>query len=233
MPLLGPLWSLGVEEQFYIFWPWVMRDVRNILKFTFIFTVAFIVIRVFFRFLDYKYGYSLPYLIIHVTRFDCMTIGALGAILMQQQNRLFMNISTHVITQILSWLVLVLLTFNKYHIASVVDQEIMSAVTVFLIINLSFNPKTLVNMENVFFDFLGRISYGIYMYHILAIFYSAVLVNQMTMEGNLKYAVIYTGVPALTILVAWLSYRYFETPFLRKKRKYSVIHSAPSITSET
>lgn len=223
MPFLGPYWSLGVEEQFYIFWPWLVKHCRRILTFTFIFTICFLAARVFCRFLEYKYGYSLPYAAIHVTRFDCMTIGAMGAILIHQKNQLFLKITTHTLTQLVAWTVIALLAFNLYHVASVIDNEIVSTITVILIVNLSFNPKTIIGMENFFFDFLGKVSYGIYMFHLLVIFYLALFINNIEMSLTARYLVIYTSVPLITILVAWLSYSFFEKPFLKIKTRYSTI----------
>lgn len=228
LPFLGHYWSLGVEEQFYIFWPWLIRKRKKVLRSVLIFTAAYFGLRLIARFIDYYYQCPLPYIIVHVTRFDCMSIGAAGAILLHRNNRLFLRVAMHPLTQLLCWLVIILLMFNKYHIASVIDNEIMSAVTVCLIINLSLNPKTLISLDYPLFDFLGKISYGIYIFHQLVIFYFAMLLNRFDLPQGTKYLLSYTGVIGITIGLAFLSYEFFEKRFLVFKQKFEVVKSAIS-----
>jgi len=78
-------------------------------------------------------------------------------------------------------------------------------------------------------DFLGRISYGIYMYHMMIITLVIYLVKgrikgfeQLTAWENILVYTISTG---LTILVASLSYRYFETPWMKMKDRFTTIVS--------
>lgn len=232
LPFLGHYWSLGVEEQFYLFWPWIVKKSNNALRFVILFTIVFISFRLIFRFVEYKWGYSLLYNIIHVTRFDCMSIGAIGALLLHQNNKFFLSFSKHIITQLMSWSVILLLMFNKYHVASVIDQEIIAIITVFLIINLSFNERTIVSLDYPFFDFLGKISYGIYVIHQLVIFYFAKVLNLFNITLMVKYPIIYVGVLGFTILFAYISYELFEKRFLKIKEKYSVVKSSSSREGE-
>jgi len=231
LPFLGHYWSLGVEEQFYIFWPWLIRGKYDLLKAVGLFAILFFALRVLFRFIEYRWGYHLPYLAIQVTRFDCMAIGGIGAILFHRQQARFLGLMMHPVSQLISWLVIVLLLFNRFHTASVIDQELVAVVTVCLIINLSSNPKTLVRLDYPVFDFLGKISYGIYVVHQLIIFYFAKLVNPLTLPLPAKYMVIYSGVIGLTIVVAWLSYTFFETRFLALKDRYSIVKSSIAKTA--
>ena len=224
-PLLGHYWSLGVEEQFYMFWPWIIRNTKKTFKVVLLFTIIFIFCRLIFRFIEYKFGYSLPYYLIHDSRFDCMSIGAIGAYLLHQKNALFLKITMYKAVQILSWLVIVLLLLNYFHIASVIDHELVSIVTVVLIINLSQNKKTLVNLDFPVFNFLGKISFGIYMVHQLVIFYTAMFIGQIQLEPIFKYLLIYTTVLGGTIFFAYLSYEFFEKRFLILKDKYSFVKS--------
>ncbi|MBC7694100.1 MAG: acyltransferase [Burkholderiales bacterium] len=226
LPFLGHYWSLGVEEQFYLFWPWIFRNRKNPLKFVVIFTITFFFLRLLFRLIEYKFGYSLPYTIIHVTRFDCMAIGGIGGILWHEKNFVFRKISKHIITQLISWTVIFLLMFNQYGIASVIDQEIVAIITVFLIINLSFNHKTIISLDYPIFDFLGKISYGMYVIHQLVIFYFARALNELTIDTIFKYPVIFIGVIGLTILFAYMSYEFFEKWFLKIKERFSVVKTA-------
>lgn len=228
LPFLGHYWSLGVEEQFYLFWPWLIKYRHKVLRTVAVFTVIYFLLRLFCRFIEYRWGYSLPYLAIQVTRFDCMSIGALGAVLAHNGRAWFFRFTTHKLTQVAAWAVILLLAFNKFHIASVADQEIVSVVTVCLIMNVSFNKDTLISLEYPVFDFLGKISYGIYVMHQLIIFYFAEVLSHFNISTPVKYPVIYAGVIGLTIGFAYLSYRFFEKPFLTLKHRFSIVRSAAS-----
>ncbi len=231
LPLLGHYWSLGVEEQFYLFWPLIISKSKNILKTVCLFTVTFYFFRLLFRLIEIHYGISIPYLIIHVTRFDCISIGAIGAILVHQNKTNITKFVFNQITQIISWSVIVLIAFNRFHIASVLDQEIVATITAILIINFSFNPKTLINLESRFFNFLGKISFGIYVMHQLVIFYFAKTISVFQITGWVKYIIIYFGVLTITVFLAYLSYELFEKRFLNLKSKFTSIESTNINTS--
>jgi peptidoglycan/LPS O-acetylase OafA/YrhL len=93
---------------------------------------------------------------------------------------------------------------------------------------VAMNPKKIIGLENGLFDFLGRISFGIYVYHPLLI----VIIGKMagsyfgSLDISLRYIVVFAAVILSTILVAWLSYEYFEKKILRLKVKYSPVPSS-------
>jgi len=231
MPLLAHYWSLGVEEQFYAFWPWVVKKLdTNLLKIVATATVVLILLRVLFRLLEIKYAIHLPYKIITVTRFQCMLIGAVGAILYYQKNKAFLNIVTHVLLQLAAWGVIVLLALNQFRVPSFIDNEIVSAATVVIIIGQITGKNKLVNLENRACDFIGKISYGIYVIHPLLIFLMAKLIGKLNNKGALSYVLVYVLLTAVTITIAYLSYTYFEKPFLKIKQRFTVIKSSASKT---
>jgi peptidoglycan/LPS O-acetylase OafA/YrhL len=225
LPFLGHYWSIGVEEQFYLLWPWVIKRSENVLRTLISIAIGLILLRLLFRYIEYKWGFSVPYAIIHINRFDCMVIGAIGGYLAYNKPYLIERLSQP-IYQIVSWLIIILLFFNKFHIASVIDHEIVSFATVILIINGSFNPKPLINLENSVLDFLGRISYGIYIIHQLVIFYTAQLLNRFSFTAFEKYLVSFVLVISITILLSYLSYEYFEKYFLKLKSRYAVVETS-------
>ncbi|MBC7947583.1 MAG: acyltransferase [Chitinophagaceae bacterium] len=232
LPLLIHYWSLGVEEQFYLFWPWVIRKSKNILRFLIIFTVVFIVIKLGLRYINATTEYKWPYQAWHVTRFDCMTIGAIGAFFFYHKNPLFLKVVYSVPAQILAWSVVVLMLFNKFHIASVLDSEFLAALTVVMIVNVSTNPKTLVNLDKPVFDFLGKISYGIYVYHAIIIFFTIEWLGFFIQRLPIvpRYMFVFTFIPLVTFLVSYLSYEYFEKRFLRIKSQHARVKSSDTKT---
>lgn len=79
--------------------------------------------------------------------------------------------------------------------------------------------------ENKFFCFLGKISYGMYVYHYFVMLIAAGLIHAMVGShtkyiGNFPAEVaMYIFYMSLLILVAHLSFKYFESYFLNIKEK--------------
>jgi peptidoglycan/LPS O-acetylase OafA/YrhL len=88
-----------------------------------------------------------------------------------------------------------------------------------------------VPVANRAFEYLGKISYGIYMLHMVAIYtVSALFLRTSWWHGHFAlYCAGYYGAAfSLTFLLAGVSYRYFELPFLRlKDRRFSLLPEAP------
>jgi peptidoglycan/LPS O-acetylase OafA/YrhL len=107
-----------------------------------------------------------------------------------------------------------------------INNEVYSVLFCSIIINLSSNDKSIFSLENSFFDYLGKISYGIYMYHPLCIVAAIYLLNTALKGMNLNHNVmIYFLSIAFTILLSTLSYSFFESPFLKLKSAFSKIIS--------
>ena len=71
--------------------------------------------------------------------------------------------------------------------------------------------------------YLGKISYGLYIYHPSCILIAAFLAR-FFMKQRVVIAAFGVGFP-LTVVVASLSYRFFETPFLRMKERFEIVKS--------
>jgi peptidoglycan/LPS O-acetylase OafA/YrhL len=225
MPFLTHYWSLGVEEQFYLFWPWLNRKPARLEGVILSLIITLGGLKLFFHF--FRPG-SVMEEIIHVTRFHCMMIGALGALLYKRRYSLFMKIANHKISQAICWLILLLVAINKYHVASVIDNEIISVVALIIIIGQINSKNRIVNLENNVFDFLGKISYGMYVIHPLLIFLISRIAGKMQLHPWIKYPLVYLFITGLTILIAWASYEFYEKRFLRLKKKFEVVKTCAS-----
>jgi peptidoglycan/LPS O-acetylase OafA/YrhL len=225
--LVGHYWSLGVEEQFYLFWPWVARK-EKLERIIGIFIVLFIGLKIATRaYLAYS-GHNTPYTALDVTRFDCMAIGGIGAVWFHQHSPAFWKICTSLVAQIIAWGGLAALAFNQFHILPIIDNEVVSVLTVVLIVNVSSNPHTMVNLEWSLPNYLGKISYGIYVIHPLVIFgmqrWCGAWMSQHA--PTLRYVLVYGGVMALTIGLAASSYEFYEKRFLNLKERFSTVKSS-------
>jgi peptidoglycan/LPS O-acetylase OafA/YrhL len=115
---------------------------------------------------------------------------------------------------------------NSFHIASIIDHNIVGVITVILILGQITVKNRLINLDNRVCNFLGKISYGIYVIHPLVIFFSAMFLKNINLPLILKYTVVYGIVVGLTIFLAWLSYEYFEKRFLQIKMRYTTVASS-------
>lgn len=220
--LLGHFWSLGVEEQFYLFWPWIVVKMHQKLGKT---TLTLLLILIALKLVSH-FVFPGTYFetAMYVNRFDCMMIGSLGALLFFWQNEWFMAICKNGLTRIFAWTAIVLAAFNHFHIASVLDHELMSVFTVVLIVGQIAAPVKVFNLNNRLFEFLGKISFGIYVYHPLVLFFLAKIpLLPAALPPVFHYIWVYAAVAGGTILVAYLSYEFIEKRFLKMKLRYSPV----------
>lgn len=228
------LWSIGVEEQFYIFWPWFVKK-WNSLKNILIFLILFIGIRYCFYILSLlnwnestQSFFNLVYLFL---QHDSILIGGLFAFLFHIKHSALKIIFLPII-QIIAYIT---------PIASVVLSKGFGIDWIFLasplhsicysiiIINISTNTKSLLKLENTIFNYLGKISFGLYMYHSILIFAVMTFFEKLNLNYSFPFQILfYLLVFGLTILTASVSYNYFEKPLLKYKSKFMSIKSSSS-----
>jgi peptidoglycan/LPS O-acetylase OafA/YrhL len=169
-------------------------------------------------------------LLAHQLAFESLAIGAFGAVLVFRGARV-LRLLYHPVGQLatVAGFVAVIYAFDDVMIRSpTFGTASISLVFLAVILNVGCNERSLLRIGNPVLDYLGRISYGIYMFHPLVI-YGIVYavwrlgwdpVHHVAMQGAL-----YAAAAGGTIGVAALSYRYFETPFLRLKKRFAHVES--------
>lgn len=216
-------WSIGVEEQFYLAWPFVINKFRNYKS---IFISVILTYWLFYFILNSYSNEYITYLsfskkVYILFKIDVLSIGALGAVLYNEKNKICdFIISTKVFC--LSILILVVMYF---YLPNQIDFFRIFYAVLFLIIilNLIMNEKLNNLFENKLFNHLGKISYGIYMFHKILI---VVVINMSLIFfkniGVIENIVIYIFSILFTLLISHLSYIYLETPLLKIKDKFSL-----------
>lgn len=226
LPFVAHYWSLGVEEQFYMIWPWLIKKTKNNLL-PIIITIAVILFGTKI-FLHVLYPGTILELAIHVTRFHCMLVGAAAAILYYNNNKFFLQVFSSIASQLIAWGAILLAAVNHLHISSVLQNEFISFVAVALIMGQITRKNRIINLDTRLFDFLGKISYGLYVIHPLVIFFYSSVFGTLAFWPIVNYFIVYSTITLTTIFIAYLSYEYFEKRFLKLKDKYSVIKSSGS-----
>ncbi len=222
--LLGHFWSLAVEEQFYMFWPWLNKIKISSLKWIVLWMIVLLIGAKLV--LHFIFPGSILESVLHVTRFHCMLMGCLAALLYFEKRKFFLTFTTHAFMQLLAWLAMCIVVLNRFHVASVIDNELITLVTILIIMG-QITEKGGLSLENKLFNFLGKISYGVYVIHPIIIFLCTKFLLIQTGLQWLDYALVYSIILVLTIVVSYVSFNYFENIFLSiKKKKFTVIPSA-------
>ena len=227
LPFIGHLWSIGVEEQFYMFWPWLARnDNRKLLKIAFIFVILFYGLKFLLFILVPKYPFlNIGLIALGVSRFHIMIMGCISAILYYNHSH-YIGILTSKAVQILAWIILGLAACNLFQISSaLIDHEVIALVTIVIILGQIERKNMIIDLDRTWLNFIGKISYGIYVIHPLLIFLALQIIGSFDQSSIENYIFIYLVVIVSTILLSYLSYEYFEKRFLNYKSRFAKIKS--------
>ena len=217
----GHTWSIGTEEQFYLMWPLlviVFGNKRILLMLSVI--VAHVAAVLFFN--DPICG-IVPYNMyfqgfLQVFNIDCMAVGGLAAIVVHQYPGLLKKLQQKWLLWGVVILSVVMIAFDvRAGLFTYLMYSFPFAMIIMLFSTMEFKRSVL---ETKAMGYLGKISYGLYMYHPLMIFVTIKLMAE-GLSGVPLIVVSYLLALALTIGVAGASYRFMEKPFLRLKGRFS------------
>lgn len=169
--IISNIWSIGIEEQFYIFWPWFMKQkVKTYINLILLVILIIPIVKLGTMLLNHwihSDHIRIASTIITTTRIDRMAIGAFFAVLGYSKNiQLFrFNLNYCFFTsRRIQWLcyAIVLITFILAQFTTQFNlfYNFVLYPTLFaiIILNLSTNPDTLFNLENKYTNHLGLIS---------------------------------------------------------------------------
>ncbi len=237
MPFIAQSWSIGIEEQFYLMWPWIVKWSKKYL--TVLLCIIFFILLItnlLYFFADHSPDIShtstktkmitLAYKFFSLMRISCMAIGGIGAYFLFNLNMKVLRPIFSKLTQIVNLTIVLLMMLFGIELPFV-NHEFYALFFIVLILNLAANPKTLFNLEYKWLDYLGKISYSIYMWHGVAIIIG--LHTARFFNPNLNDAfsniVYYLTTFVVTFLLSTASYEWFEMRFLKFKHLFAKIQS--------
>ncbi len=215
-------WSIGVEEQFYLIWPLFVQKFKN---FKILFILIILVYWIVYWLLKCSLFDNVNYIELirsfyTLFKMDVLSVGALGAVLYNEKNKIcvFINSNYVFIISIIILCLMYLILPNEIKFLRIFYAFLF----LILILNLISNQNLKNLFENKMFNHLGKISYGIYMYHqILIVLVINIVLKCFKNIGLLENIIIYSFSIILTLLFSHFSYVYFETPLLNFKNKFS------------
>lgn len=225
-PNYGPFWSLSVEEQFYLLWPLLIAKV-NLRVFTTI-SIGICLIEPIFRYLTATS--HLPLGTIHestVLIADNLAFGALAAIFARSTSGTLRNGIKLGMAVILIGLVILFagIPFGILHRSNIFGATMQSVPWNFfftgsLLLLLGLRSPLFGGIYTAPLRFLGYISYGLYLVHLLVFDFYNWLIRHLPQSSQAAFLGGFTRMflaGMLSIAIAWLSRKYYEEPFLRIK----------------
>lgn len=217
------IWAIGVENLFYIFFPLVMLLVPNkrMLMLLLITTVGLAILPHAIDFVNVRtiQNSSLAHFnqkFFFCNKFDSLLIGCMAGFVFAENHKLlkiFYNKWLFFICAIAA-----IVMWGAHIETKHFNDELMSVLFTIVIVNVCTNPYLNIRFENHFTQFLGRISYGIYMYHWIILLLAFKLLPLT--DSAFSTFCLYGFVIVSTVLVAWLSFATYEKFFLNLKKRF-------------
>ena len=230
--LCAQTWSVGVEEQFYAIWPWIIKSKNPIKTFFKLLLIFLSILGIAWLYVFKISDLSLETktkiqdgleLFFSQFRILTMVIGGGGAYLIFEKKEKILKILFRKDVQIIVYLVLILMLSTGFHVPGL-NMEFYGIFFCFFILNVSQNPNSLIYLEQKIIHYLGKISYGVYIYHPAVI---VLCVNSIhyffgkELPSLAFNVLLYSSAVLITILVCELSFRFVETPLLKLKDRFN------------
>jgi len=231
--MISHFWSLAVEEQFYLFWPWLILLLNK--KYLLPLILLFITIGICSQYLlrNMELGD-----IFTTSCFDAFGLGALLSWI-----AIFKPYALLSFYKRIRWLALVcsiifFIGLYQQQWMYIPLRTLVSIIALWIITHIVYADKEKKQVQfslllnNKLLLFVGKISYGMYLYHrILPSLTTEVLNrylnNSFPFPEKYRVYVLFIENFTLLILIAWLSWFLIEAPLLKLKKYFtyrSVVH---------
>ncbi|MBA3828024.1 MAG: acyltransferase [Taibaiella sp.] len=221
--ILATIWSVSIEEQFYLIWPILFVLFRKARPYLFLVVIA---ISIFYKYYILAPNNTKMYLD-SIANFHFLALGGLLAWAMYYKTKAYHFVCN--MPKALTVTIYILGMGSLVWRDDIVKAtgELAGLITAlffaFVIAEQSFNCNRVFNMGRAFFSKWGKYTYAMYMIHPSVILFlewivkSAKIWNPKSYSFNLLY---FSGCLIFTILLSICSYYILERPFLILKNKY-------------
>jgi len=231
-------WSLAVEEQFYLLWPILIRFAAKRGN-TRLLCAVTLLLAVLLRAAMVLLGRAEAAFYLTFARVDGLAIGAMVAVLFKRHGSLMSYRRTGMVLCFAAGGTVLAITFQQqgfYNLnpvvllAGVFPLEVCFGAALVVLLTSHGGGVLTTFCRSGGLRFVGRISYGIYVFHWPIMLSSQTVWPDLFAGFWLVQITFLFFVSASSIVCAYVSFRYFEFPILRKKTKWAPLATNPKPT---
>jgi peptidoglycan/LPS O-acetylase OafA/YrhL len=229
--IIMPLWSVSIEEQFYLSWPRAVRKLtrKKLCSAALVLLVLATVSRMYFALHHYS---QVMFWCSTLTRIDPIIGGILLAVLLRGRTprwsgRLRIMAFAGGIGGMAAtgaWFRILRTNEPPMFWNAVLGYPMIAVFVIIVFLAVLGAPQAGATwMNRTMPRYLGKISYGLYVFHMLGLLIVSSLLKALPRYIELPLTV--AGGFCVTLLLAATSYRFLEQPFLRMKDRFTYILS--------
>lgn len=223
-------WSLAIEEQFYFFWPTVVKHAQRLAWIC----VGIIVGAPLLRAVAHGHLSSTAIHVLTPFRIDEFAEGGLICVVMRKQLLTAEQLRRIGIALVgiagPMFLVNSALTDDTSWYFDVINYSVIGAACSGLLLLAIYSRRVEAILTRPVLLHIGMVSYGMYLYHWIVQIVVSKLFELMHIHFSSAFrmsTVMFVSVTLVTVAVATVSYRYLEKPILRLKKHFSSSKSMP------
>ena len=237
---IAPLWSISLEEQFYLVWPWVAKYAKRDIMFWGSLLLMPISWLALIRLTHVGAHADRTIWVNTFVQFQFFGLGALLALRLKGRTPRLSAAAR--LSLIFAGIAVWLTAQGLYRIKGegpiphalpfILGYSLVAVGCVLLFVGFLGMPRQWAPRA---LTYLGKISYGLYVFHMVAfdIAWKALAPSDTTSFGSTgsglgtvtRYLLMQTSAFFITILLAMASYRFLEQPFLRIKERFALVKS--------
>ena len=237
--IAAPLWSVSIEEQFYLLWP-LLLSIFSCRRLPHL-AIGCLLIASVMRVVAVHMELPHPGIWCNTfARLDPIALGALFAVFNHHRSYSISNAMRALLLSlgvILPPILIFLFGDSCFSgPASIFFYPAVAICCVFILTsfyrNIDKSTRSRSNKMSVILIYFGRISYGLYVFHVFGITVSRWLIAGGGAHSFVFKAVLQVGqflfAFGLTVGLAAASYSLLEKPFLRLKERFTYVESSPA-----
>ncbi|MEO2036281.1 MAG: acyltransferase family protein, partial [Planctomycetaceae bacterium] len=213
-------WCIGVDLTLYCFWPFLLLRSRNVNRSIVVFIAGILTVKASLLLIGPLLFHN-PQPVFHLAatlKFECMAVGAWFALPAGKRTKSSLANPWTVWFAAAAVPPVFLLYGTRLDNVAHLPLSVLFGIIISSTAFCSGSPVRF--LDNRISNYLGRISYGIYCYHVLCI---SLVLNMLPMKnlgaiwGNVF---LYSGTLFLTTAVSAISFKVFELPIARRARRH-------------